>query len=169
MTLAALVALVVLVGRRPRRRRRSEGVDAPLVGRLVLVGLGAGLSVEGAIELAADEADPVSAVAVRRVAHRARHAGVGAAADGADPELVPLLRVLARAAAVGAPVAAEVAAHLREVDRDRRSRALASTRSLAVRLALPLTLLVLPGVLLLTVAPTLVATLADLGGPAGLP
>jgi hypothetical protein len=77
--------------------------------------------------------------------------------------------VVARAAAVGAPVAAEVAAHLREVDRDRRSRALASTRSLAVRLALPLTLLVLPGVLLLTVAPTLVATLADLADPAGPP
>lgn len=169
MTAAALLVAVVLLGRRPRRARRSGPVDAPLVGRLVLVGLGAGLSVEGAIELAADEADPVTAAAVRRVAHRARHAGIGAAVDDADAALVPLLRVLARAAAVGAPVAAEVAAHLREVDRDRRARALAATRSLAVRLALPLTLLVLPGVLLLTVAPTLVATLADLADPAGLP
>lgn len=167
---AVVLAGVVAFGRPSRRaRRHREPVpDAALAGSLVLLALRAGASVTGALEAASVGADPATGRALRRLAHVARVGGVGAARDGAAAELAPMLAVLARADAVGAPAAAELDAHLREAARDEHATAVARARSLPVRLAVPLTLLILPGVALLTVGPSVVATLSGLADPTGL-
>jgi hypothetical protein len=48
-----------------------------------------------------------------------------------------------------------------------RSRRLERARSLPVRLIIPITLLVLPGMVLLLYAPSLLRLFADLSGPLG--
>jgi hypothetical protein len=169
MTVAALFALALLVGHPPGRlrRRRAPAVDGDAAARLVLLALRAGESVQGAIALAAEEADPVTGAALRRVAHRSRVAGLAGALSGAGTGLAPMIEVLARSEAVGSPVAAELASHLRQSDRDEHMAAVARARSAPVRLALPLTLLILPGVVLMTVGPSIVATVAELIEPGG--
>jgi hypothetical protein len=168
MTVAVLVALLLAANRLPARRRRAAmDVDGDGAARLVLLALRAGESVHGALALAAEEADPATSAGLRRVAHVARASGLAAALLDADPSLGPMLEVLARAEAVGSPVAAELAGHLRQSDRDRHMAAVARARSAPVRLALPLTLLILPGVVLMTVGPSILSTIADLVEPGG--
>lgn len=149
------------------RRSPTESVDASLAGRLVLLGLRSGLSAHGALASASHLAPSATGKAIRSAAHRAAVDGFDAAADGSD-ELRPMLLVVARAVAVGAPVTAELAAHLGDVAREDHQRRLARAKSLPVRLAIPLTLLVLPGVVLLTVGPSLLGSLADLADPGSL-
>ncbi len=173
MTLLAVIAALLVAGivPPPRRRRRPavEPVDAVTVGRLVVLALGAGLSVHGALAVAADEVPGATRRALRSVLHGARHVGLAGMLPDAPAELRPLLSVLARAMAVGSPVITELSSHLREVDRERRAGALASARSLPVRLTLPLTLLILPGCVLLLVGPALLDAVASLPGGGFIP
>ena len=63
----------------------------------------------------------------------------------------------------GAPVAAAVRAYVAEQRDADRARALAAARRLPVQLLFPLTLLVLPGFMVLTIGPALLAALERLG------
>lgn len=166
-TVLVLAAAALWTGATLPRRRSMEPVDASLAGRLVLLGLRAGLSAHGALAEASRLAPPATAKAIRSAAHLAAVDGFDAAADRVD-DLRSILRVIARAVDVGAPVTADLAAHLADVAREDHQRRLARAKSLPVRLAIPLTLLVLPGVVLLTVGPSLLGSLADLADPGSL-
>jgi len=175
MAFVVIVALVV-AGILPspalgamRRSSRTDGADGQLAGRLVALGLGAGLSVAGALAVAAEVCGGATGTALRRVVHASRRGGLAPVVPEADPSLRPLLAVLARAMATGSPVVAEVHAHLREADRDRRAAALVRAKAMPVRLTLPLTLLILPGCVLLLVGPAVLESFASLPGGGLLP
>lgn len=166
-TVFTVGAVLLWFGVRVPERRSRRSVDPVLAGRLVLLGLRAGLSAHAAMAEAARLAPEDTARALRSAAHRAATEGFDLAADHAD-DLRPLLRVVGRAVSVGAPVSAELSAHLSDVAAETHQIRLARAKSLPVRLAMPLTLLVLPGVVLLTVGPSLLGSLADLADPGSL-
>lgn len=160
--LMSMVAGTALWGRarlaaRRRAARRASG-DLALLGELVLVGLTAGLGLSAALELAAGEvAAPLSAE-LRAVLRRSKRCGLAAALAGADGYGRRLYLLLARAAQSGAATADAVAAFVHEQRDAERSRRLEEARRLPVRLMVPLALLILPGFVILTVGPTMVAS-----------
>ncbi|MGH8875039.1 MAG: type II secretion system F family protein [Acidimicrobiia bacterium] len=167
--------LVARMGaRRARARESEEAVDA--LARVLVISLSAGLPLAAALEMSVPQLpDPVSGE-VRAVLRRARRHGIAAALS--QPAAIPgcpgslpdqycrrLFLQLARAQLTGAPVAATVAGFLEGRRSAARSRALEEARRLPVKLLVPLTLLVLPGFIALTVGPTFVSTLRRLLQP----
>lgn len=128
-----------------------------LLVRLVGLGLGAGLPFPAAIARAADEVRPTLAAAVRRAL---RH-GVDRWGEVEGP-----LRRLFEAAAVarrdGTPLLPAVDALAADLAAEERAAAVTAARRLPVRLLFPLTFLMLPGFVLITVGPTIVAGLRRL-------
>ena len=62
-----------------------------------------------------------------------------------------------------------LSSYAHELHEAKRSRALQSARQLPVKLVIPLTLLMLPGFLLLAIGPTVLTSVARLLGPFGGP
>ncbi len=170
MIVAGAVVAVALVTVEPTRRsplvatiRRlaapSERTDIDgdllLLSRLVLLGLGAGSTLPGAIRAAAAELPgPVSADALD-VLRRSTVGGAEGFVDAAGPSR-PLFVAIGRAATTGAPMGPAVAHLVDELHDARRARAVAAARRLPVKLLFPLALLILPGFLLMTLGPTVV-------------
>jgi len=148
---------------RSARSRRGEGLDH--LGQVLFIALSAGLSVAAALELAADEVGPLEAGEVRSVMRAARHQGLELALTGADGTAGRLFGLLGRAQVTGASAVRAVAAFVDEERRDRRARAAEAAQRLPVKLTVPLALLILPGFVLLTFGPTVVATVERLLGP----
>lgn len=153
--------LVPLVAR--RLRARSEP-DPPvrLVLLLLLVELRSGLSVLAALQQVSGHLPGHSNLAL--VARVATVSGLTAAIPIAGPEVRPVVAQLARAQRSGAALSTTVR---RLIDQDlasERTDRLARARSLPVRLMIPITLLMLPGLVLLLYAPSLLQLFADLAG-----
>jgi hypothetical protein len=147
-------------------RQRAEA-DLPALGELVLMGLTAGLSLAGALELAARHVSPELALEVRKVLRGARRSGLGAALGEANGVARRLYLLLARAQLTGAPSGQAVAAFVHEHRDAERTRRLEAARRLPVRLMVPLALCILPGFVLLTVAPSVLGSLRRLAEPLG--
>jgi tight adherence protein C len=159
----AVVAVAALAGARLLQRRRS-GVgcdDLVLLADLVVLGLSAGLAFPAALEAATDEVAPRLRREVHGVLRAQRVAGSGA--GPVSGEGARLYRLAARAAGTGAPLLDGVRALADELRREANTEALVAARRLPVRLLFPLTLLILPGFVVLVVGPALLGVVERLG------
>jgi tight adherence protein C len=140
-------------------------LESDRLGQVVFVALSAGLSVAAALEFAAGEVGPAEAAEVRSVLRTARRQGLSAALTQSEGAAGRLFAVLARAQMTGASAVAAVASFVDEERKGRRSRAAEAAQRLPVKLTVPLALLILPGFVLLTFGPTVIATVQRLLGP----
>lgn len=148
--------------RAERERARVPPGDVLLLTELTGLGLSAGLAFPGSVEAAARNVGPVLASQVQATLRRsARGAAVSFEAAAGDAE--SLFRLAGRAADTGAPLLPAVSAYAAELRAEERTRSLAAARRLPVQLLFPLTLLILPGFLILTVGPTVLSGLRRLG------
>jgi len=153
----AALALAEVAIRRPRRSPPSDPVG---VAARLLVLVGAGLPLVAALETAAGF-DPEVAEVVRR----SRRLGAPGALAGAGGPLSPLLRRLADAASSGSPLEPTIRAFMDGERRRRHTRAVERARRLPVRLMIPMTLLVLPGFVVMVYGPALIDIVRELVGP----
>lgn len=158
---ALLGGLAALVAPRLRPKRDDPG-QTRLILLLLLVELRSGLSVLSSLQQVS-KALPDHA-RLRRVSRVGTVSGLTAAIDHAPPDLRPVVAQLARAQRSGSSLAQTVR-HLLERDlADERAERLARARSLPVRLMIPVTLLMLPGLVLMIYAPALLRLFDDLTG-----
>lgn len=144
------------------RRERVPTTPIALVLLLLLVELRSGLSVLAALtEVSAALPGYASLRTVSRVA---RVSGLVSALPHGDDRLRPVVAQLARAQRSGASLSGSVRRMLETELSDDRSRRIARARTLPVRLMVPVTLLMLPGLILLLYAPSLLAMFHDLTG-----
>jgi tight adherence protein C len=163
-----LVAILAFGGRRslaaavgePLARRRARqaqrGDDRLLLADLTAIGLSAGLTFSGALTAAVDHVSEETARTVRR----GLRSGDRNRVEGAAKELFALAD---RALVTGAPLLASIDGYAHSLRRDERAAAVERARRLPVKLLFPLALLILPGFLLLTVAPAFLAGIDRLG------
>lgn len=129
---------------------------------LLLVELRSGLSVLAALGQVARALPRHEALS--RVSRIAQVDGLLAAVEVAGPDLRPVVAQLARAQKSGASLSGAVRRLLDEHLSADRARRIARARALPVRLMIPVTLLMLPGLVLLLYAPALLAMFYDLTG-----
>ncbi len=155
---------LVVIGRRVRSRLslRPEAEDVSTLAEMTALALTAGLSLQHALEAAAGHVSPEVGREVRRVVREARRHGIGPALLRASGGASGLYRIAARASVTGAPVLPAVSGYLGEVRGRERLRRVERLRKLPVKMLFPLALLILPGFLVLTVAPTLLGALERL-------
>jgi Flp pilus assembly protein TadB len=162
--------LVVAIGaaalRRMRRRRaRSEptsGLDT--VALMVLSGVRAGLSLSEALSIAASLAGPPLGGELETVIRRARLHGLGPALAEASGRVAPLALLLARSTVTGTSPGPALVAFLDERRSVERARLLQEARTLPVRLAVPVALLILPGATAVALGPALAGQIDWLTG-----
>lgn len=142
--------------------RPTPGPPLTLVIMLVLIELRSGVSVLAALE-GASRALPDDSV-LRTVTRVARVSGLIAALSLADDRLRPMLAQLARAQKSGASLTDSMRRLLEMEMAAEKARRIARARTLPVRLMLPVTLLMLPGLVLFLYAPSLLAMFDDLTG-----
>lgn len=147
------------------RRKRTLDPPVTFVLLLLLVALRSGLSVLAAIVEASATLPGYGSLA--RVGRVAMVSGLVAAMPHADEALRPVVAQLARAQRSGASLSGAVRHMLdQELAADKAAR-IARARSLPVRLMLPVTLLMLPGLVLFLYAPTLIEMFSELTGVLG--
>jgi hypothetical protein len=158
----AIVGSLVPVISKRLRRSRVPTPPIRLVLLLLLVQLRSGLSVLAALIAVSDAlpADP----SLRRVARVARVSGLIAAIPHGDDRLRPVLSQLARAQRTGASLSGVVRRMLETELASERARRIARARTIPVRLMVPVTLLMLPGLVLLLYAPSLLGMFDELTG-----
>lgn len=144
------------------RRHHGPEPSLTLVLLLLLVQLRSGLSVLAAL-------NEVSAAlpgqrSLRSVARVARVSGLVSSLPLADDTLRPVLAQLARAQSTGASLSGVVRRMLDGELAARRAKQIARARTLPIRLMIPVTLLMLPGLVLLLYAPSLLGMFEDLTG-----
>lgn len=158
LALVGVVSAVAVTFKPPRTR--SAPIRAVLL--VILVELRSGNSILGALRSAAEvfsyDDDIVRAYRVATVS------GLAAAAEESTPGLRPALVQLARAQRTGASMATTIRALIEADIAADRSRRLSRARALPVRMMVPITLLLLPGLMLIFYAPGLIGTLTDIGG-----
>ncbi len=150
------------LGARNSRAARVEREACLEASELVALGLAGGLSVGAAHRVALAHAAPEAEAALVRLVGSMHGRGVTAALADDDGTMRMASRVLATAAASGAPALRALEGFLESESHRRHIQQVEAARKLPVRLLLPLTLLVLPGFVLLTVGPTVVGSLARL-------
>jgi hypothetical protein len=160
--IGAIVGSLVPVLSRHLRRSRVPTPPIRLVLLLLLVQLRSGLSVLAAL-IAVSDALPAYP-SLRRVARVARVSGLIAAIPHGDDRLRPVLSQLARAQRTGASLSGAVRRMLETELATERARRIARARTIPVRLMVPVTLLMLPGLVLLLYAPSLLGMFDDLTG-----
>lgn len=146
------------------RAVRGKTVETPIrvVLLLILVELRSGSSVLAALIAAAEALPDYSSL--RTVARVGRVSGLVSALPYADDRLRPVVAQLARAQRSGASLSEAVRRMLESELASERSRKIARARTIPVRLMIPVTLLMLPGLVLLLYAPSLLGMFADLTG-----
>ncbi len=161
--LLALGAVVVALRRRIRsraeiqlatRRALAEAVE------LTALGLTGGLGAPAALRLAGRTVGGAIGSEIEAVLRRSRIDGLsGAVAHG---HIGCITRVMNRATATGAPLLDSVSRLADQLHEDLTATRLAAVRRIPVAMLFPLTLLILPGFLMLAVAPALFDALGRL-------
>ncbi len=145
-------------GRRLRSRgaaERNRRADAARLAELTGIGLTGGLGLQPALALAAEAlGGPVGAEAKAML--RQIRIGGAAAAASAKGAAIDLYRAIGRASQSGAPMSGQVRRIADQMHAELVASQLQALRRLPVLMLFPLTLLILPGFMLLTVAPALV-------------
>jgi hypothetical protein len=144
------------------KARPEPDPSLTLVLLLLLIQLRGGLSVLAAL-LEVSAALPTYD-SLRKVARVARVSGLVAALPHADTGLRPVIAQLARAQRTGASLSGSVRRLLDNELAGDRARRIARARTLPVRLMIPVTLLMLPGLVLFLYAPSLLSMFEDLTG-----
>ncbi len=157
LCLISVAACRLLVRRSPATRPIR-----PLL-MVLIVELRSGRSTLGALQEAA-RVFPEDQQLVR-ASRVASVSGLTAALDGCGGPIRGVLAQLARAQRSGSPVAETVRSLLDADIAAERARRIEKARTLPIRLMVPITLLVMPGLVLLLYAPSLLRTFADLSGP----
>ncbi len=160
--LGALLGAALPMIRRRLSQRTSEEPPARLVLLLLYVHLKSGLSVLAAL-MATSAALP-AARNLARVTRVAIVSGLESALQVADDGVGPLLSQLARAQRSGASLSWLVLQMLETELEAERSRSIARARTLPVRLMVPVTLLMLPGMVLFLYAPSMLSMFTELTG-----
>lgn len=144
---------------------RTRATDPPinLVLLLLLIELRSGRSVLASLISASDSLPDYGSL--RTVARVARVSGLVSALPFADDGLRPVVAQLARAQRSGASLGGTVRRMLDNALAAERASKLARARTLPTRLMIPVTLLMLPGLVLAIYAPAVLATFEDLTGP----
>jgi pilus assembly protein TadC len=158
----ALAAAMAALWARARAKRPNSDPEPRVVMLLLLVELRSGKSVLAALQSVASRLADYDAL--RRVARVATVSGLVSSITECDRSLRPIVAQLARAQRSGAPLSSAV--H-RLLDRDlarHRTASLTRARALPVKLMIPVTLLMLPGLVLLLYVPDLVRTFDQLTG-----
>lgn len=145
---------------RARPRAPSQG-DLPLLVDLTGLGLSAGMTFPAAVEAAADQVGGPIAGEVGDTVRR-RTSGVTGEFVGSGIT-TGLFAVVDRALVTGAPMLPAVTGYGEALHADERHLRTARARRLPVKLLFPLALLILPGFLVLTVGPALLAGLQRMG------
>lgn len=144
----------------PKKRIRAPDIRPVLV--VLLVEVRSGVSVLAALQAAADLLPDHPGL--RQAARVATVSGLVSAIPVAGGKLRPVLAQLARAQISGASISGALRSLLdQDLARERAER-IAIARSLPVRLMIPVTLLMLPGLILLLYAPSLLRLFQDLTG-----
>ncbi|HWB89286.1 MAG TPA: type II secretion system F family protein [Acidimicrobiia bacterium] len=161
---AAIGASLPLMWARAKNRPQPDP-PVRLVLLLLLVGLRSGLSVLASL-IETSQALPRYG-ALRSVARVARVTGLTESLSHADEALGPVLAQLARAQRSGASLSGAVRRMLDGELAAERARRIARARALPVKLMLPVTLLMLPGLVLLLYGPSLLGMFSELTGVLG--
>jgi len=167
--LAVGVALVTVVGRWVAGRRWRRAIDREataevvVLGELVTLGLAAGMTFIAALDRAGRELQTTLAGEVDAVVRNSRRDGAHAVLATATGRGSRLYLLAARAMATGAPMLDAVEMFVAQERDAERARRQAAVRRLPVTLVFPLALLILPGFVVVVLAPALVASLQRLG------
>ena len=144
------------------RASRSPQPPTRLVLLLLLVQLRSGLSVLAGLQQVSDSLPDHADL--RRVARVATVSGLSAAIPLAGSGLRPVVAQLARSQRSGGSLTSTVRQMLEQSLAEERTRRLARARSLPVRLMVPVTLFMLPGLVLMLYAPSLFQMFDELTG-----
>ncbi len=153
---AALAATAIMRG----GRRRKTAVPTRLVLLVVLTEIRSGRSVLAALQAASFRLP--DHVELSRVVRLATVVGLTSAVSAASDDLRGVISQLARAQRSGASLAGTVHRLIDTGLAEERARRLEKARSLPARLMVPVTLLMLPGMVLLAYAPSLLAVFDEL-------
>ena len=157
--LVAAFAAITLPGSRGvpplRRRRRAAACSAELaeICDLAAICLTGGLNVATSLQIAAEATAGRIAGELLKILAIARIDGLQEAMATAGGEGIRLYQAVSRAGATGGPMLHTVRALADELWAENAAAAVEKARKLPVAMLLPLTLLILPGFLLLAIAP----------------
>jgi Type II secretion system (T2SS), protein F len=158
----AVAALAVAMARGRRLYVRKPHPMRPILFTL-LIEVRAGASVLGALQAAAAAFPAYRDLG--RVVRLATVAGLPEAAEASTGPLRVTISQLARGQRSGAGIADTLRGMIdADIAREKAER-IARARSLPTRLMIPITLLVLPGLILIFYAPALLRTMVEIGGP----
>jgi len=129
---------------------------------LLLVEIRSGLSVLAALQRVSHSLKTDQDL--NRITRVATVAGLTAALNEASPRLRPVIAQLARAQRSGSSLSSTIRTMLEQDLASERAERMAKARSLPVRLMIPVTLLMLPGLVLMLYAPALLRLFDDLVG-----
>jgi Flp pilus assembly protein TadB len=142
-----------------RRVTSTSPDDVVAFGELVSLAMSSGASPIAAVSAARKHGPESIAGEVGRILRRSSTGHAAAAFRGHTGALAPIIAPIGHALTTGAPLGLRVDVALTELRADVHARQVARLRRLPVRLLFPLTLLILPGFMVLTLGPSLLATL----------
>lgn len=149
--------------RRFRSRPRPVAVEDVIgFGRLLVVPLTGGMSLANSLIMASREAHPQLREEVSQALRRSRRTGLARALASGGGHLGELFGRMAGAHSSGSSLVRAVITHVDNLHSRHRTDALSRIRSLPVTLAVPLTLLIIPGFLLVLVGPPVVARVNEM-------
>ena len=153
----------VLRERRLARRRAEAEIE--LLTHSMLIGLSGGLSPAAALLLARETLESRLRDEVDQVLRRSVQEGLAASLVNSRGVAGRLFRQVGAAQLSGAPLGLALTALATEHRAAVRAEAVERARRLPVRMVLPLTLLMLPGLLILMVGPLVLPSMVRLLGP----
>jgi len=159
--IAALATGWALLFRRARKRRVASKPPDDIVafGELVSLALSSGASPLTAVTVAGRHGPPSVGPDVHHILRSTAAAGAATAFRGYTGAVAPILVPIGHALATGAPLGLRVDAALADLRAEVHAERMERVRRLPVRLLFPLTLLILPGFMVLTLGPSLLAAL----------
>ncbi len=169
---AVLAPLLTIIGgaawatlslwRRLHARRLGAAAattDVAVLTETIGLGLSAGLTLGQALRAARAYVHPELERELDGLLRRAAQGGLAQALADSEGYGRGLYVVMARAVVTGAPLVTAVDGFARELVAERHTNLLAAAHRLPVKLMVPLALLILPGFVLLTVGPAVLASL----------
>ncbi len=163
--LVLLAGMVWWALRRFRFRRRPAGAEEVIsLGRLLVVALTGGMSLANSLMMAARESHPQLRAEVSLTLRRSRQDGLARSLAASSGLLGELFGRMAGAHSSGTSLVRAVLTHVENLHSQTRMESLSRIRSLPVTLAVPLTLLIVPGFLLVLVGPPVVSRVTEMVG-----
>jgi len=168
----AILAVVMWGGSAAMRRRsvdredvRAAGLEVVDLARFLLVGVGAGWSLDASLRHARAHLVTSLGAEVGEILRGGRVDGLAASLASADGAGAALFHMLARTHLGGVPLDRSLATFIREAVDRRRGEITERARRLPVRMVVPLTLLMLPGFVLLVAGPAVLISARQLLAP----